>query len=440
MSDLVGSSQARSAAHLRSLVQKKLAAFVERCLEEGDDRTRAWVFTEGSPSPAIQGHVTFGGSESPFQIFLLDLYHGRSPTLYNLTTLRAGPDVQIGLRLFLILDSNVTSYLSAFFAGRSQGPNDEVLRKFLQFTLEHDLDLSPVFYFMESLARAESSRWSERASAFAATILDLQTLDRKLYLDDGFLASSLSARKRQLAFHGAVDSQQLASQYATSITPDVVAGEEAQITRTYAALLKAMLLAQDPADGLSERLGLLGSFMAEQLGAVLGIERFTALLHWTAPERFARLLTPLQPGARSDRALEKARSTAWDIYLGRLPEQLGKFPPLRESPDAEATCNLYYIATAERALAELLGHRSIEMLVQSEESTKSSVVVAHRSGVLDQLLKRDELGKLSDNSIEWERRIEQTSHLRQPVSGSELHAVVAELEQGVVDAVQRLTP
>lgn len=305
---------------------------------------------------------------------------------------------------------------------------NKVVRDFLRFLFERDLDPSPVFYLMESMARAEPSRWRERAAAFAAAIADLQTLDRDLFLNQNRLASSLQARRNLLSFHGVEDSPGLIEKYTSALSPQVVAGEEAQITRTYAALLKAMLLRLDRSD-LPTRLEALGAFMAERLGSVLGIERFAAILHWAAPERFARMLTPIQRGAKAVRALERARSTAWDIYLGRLPEQLGKFIPLVEADEAEATCNLYYLATGEKALAVLLGHRSIELLIQHPDAAASSIVVGHRSGVLEELLTEEEMIELSDRSMEWEMQAERTAHLRKPVGPVALEEIASELER-----------
>lgn len=421
---------ARSNAFLAEIIEERLAVFKAHCLSHPDDGASAWLFTDGPPSPAVQGHVIFAHSESPGNLHLLDLYHGRTPTLINSRTLTVGPDVQIALRLFVILDSNALSYVRQFLDGRLLDPMSQVVRAFLRFTLERGLDPSPVFYLMESLARAEPSRWRERAGAFAAAIADLQTLDRDLFLNENCLASSLQARRNHLSSHGVEDSRELVTKYTSSLSPQVVAGEETQITRTYAALLKAMLLRAGRSD-LPTRLEALGTFMAARLGAVLGIERFAAVLHWAAPQRFARLLTPIQRGANAVRALERARSTAWDIYLGRLPEQLGKFLPKVEADDAEATCNLYYLATGDDALAALLGHRSIELLIQHADSTTSSIVVGHRSGILEDLLTADEMTDLSDRSRQWEERIKLTAHSRSPVGRVELDEVVSELESDI---------
>lgn len=422
---------ARSNSFLTELIQERINAFKTHCLSHPSDGARAWLFTDGPPSPTVQGHLLFDHAESPVRLHLLDLYHGRTPTLISSHTLSVDPNVQIALRLFVILDSNALSYVSRFLDGRLSGPINDVVHDFLRFILEHGLDPSPVFYLMESIARAEPSRWRESARAFAAAIAGLQTLDRELFLTQGRLASSIQARRNHHSVHRVADAGELIDKYTSSLSPGVVAGEEVQITRTYAALLKAMLLRTDGPD-LSTRLEELGTFMTERLGAVLGIERFAAILHWAAPERFARLLTPIQLGASAERALEKARSTAWDIYLGRLPEQLGKFVPLVETNDAEATCNLYYLATGDDALATLLSHRSIELLIQHIDSTESSIVVGHQAGVLEGLLSPDQMTDLSDRSLEWEKRAKSTADLRSPVGRGELEEIVSELERAVV--------
>lgn len=420
----------RSNAFLREQISERLRAFEAYCIATRDDRARAWLFHEGPPSPALQGHAVIERPASPLRIHILDLYHGRAPTLINLRTLTRGPNVQIALRLFVILDSNALSYLRQFFSGGLDSEGEAVIRSFLAFIFDRGIDPSAVFYLLESLARAEPSRWSEQAASFAATLADIQTLDQHLLLSQGVVASSLEARERQLIHHGVPDSARLVDKYTGSISREVAIAEGTQISRTYAALLKAMLVRTSGAP-LSAKMSELGDFMISRLGAVLGLERFAALLHWAAPEQFARMLTPIQRGARADKVLGKAQSTAWDIYLGRLPEQLGRFLPLTEPAEAEGTCNLFYIATAENALARLIGHRTIELLVQHVDYERSSIVVGHHAGMLESLLSLEQLSEISDASLKWERRAKETAHLRTPVAGADLEQVIDELENEV---------
>lgn len=420
----------RSNAYLREQISEQLETFEARCIAARDTRARAWLFHEGPPSPALQGHVVIERAASPLRIHVLDLYHGRAPTLINFRTLTQGPNVQIALRLFVILDSNALSYLRQFFSGSLDSEAEAVIRSFLVFIFDRGMDPSAVFYLLESLARAEPSRWSEQAGAFAATLVDLQTLDQDLLLSGGVVASSLDARKRHLVHHGVPDSTRLVEKYTASISRDVALAEGTQISRSYAALLKAMLL-RTSVSTLKARTIDLGDFMTTRLGAVLGIERFAALLHWVAPEQFARMLTPIQRGARADKVLSKAQSTAWDIYLGRLPEQLGRFLSFNESAEAEGTCNLFYIATAENALAKFVGHRTIELLVQHADYEKSAIVVGHHAGMLEELLSPEQLSEISDASLEWEKRARETAHLRTPVRGADLEHVIDELEDEV---------
>ncbi len=417
---------------LSELAEQRLASFRHHCLSTGDEGARAWWFTDGPSTPAVLGHQTFGTAHSSLRIHLLDPYHGRAPTLINLTTLRDGPNVQISLVPFVIFDSNVISYVNAYLNGREEHIERRgVTEEFLRFVFERGLDPSPVFYFMESLARADSSRWRERAAGFAGTLFDVQTLDRELFLNEGRLASSLSARRQQMGFQKTSDSTELMEKYLDSLSPDTVLAEVEKIDLTYAALMKATLLRVDSGTSLPDRFVELGDFMATRLGAVLGLEGFAGVLHWVAPERFARLLTPLQTGARADRLFSKLRSTAWDIYLGRLPEQFGRFIPNSDPGEAEAVCNLYYVATGEDSLADLLRHRSIELLIQHSNCLESSVLVGHRPGILADLLDAPEMEELSARSAEWERNIMKSAHLRTPIGGADLEKVIVELQAAI---------
>lgn len=420
-----------------AVAQDRLAEFRAYCLTHQDPDCRAWWFTDGPPSPSVAGHRTFGGTDSPFRLHLLDLYHGRLPTLYNLTTFSTGPDVQIGLNHFVVLDSNVVNYLNRYLRGRlPDSAARRTVEAFLRFVVTAKLDPSPLFYLTESQVKATPSRWRSYASDFMDTVIALQTMDRDLFATEGRLASSIAAHARHLQFHGAKDPDGLVSQYVESLPASIAQGEAEKLDLQYAGLMKAALLRLEDVHDLATRHDLLGDFMASQLGAVLGMERFLAVLHWVAPERFAKLMTPLQPGANAATALAKLRSTTWDIYLARLPEQLGRFIRPTDPGHAEAVCDLYYVATGEDQLAEFIGHRSIELLVQHSDPGKSSILVGHRAGILMDLLGESAVVALKERSNIWEEGILTTANERQPLKGEALQALIVELEVEIQEACE----
>jgi hypothetical protein len=416
---------------LEQVIKERLREFEQRVVRTSDQRACAWLFTGGPPLPAEHGTRVFSADNSPIRVHFLDLYHGRHPTLCNLATLKYGHQPRFALKRIAVLDSNAASYARDFLTGRMPNPAArETIAALIKFIIREGIDVSAVFYLLESLARSDSERWRVHALGFAEAVADIQTLDRDLFLNKGLLAGSLAARAAHLAFHGVQDSAALTAKYADAVPLAVVHTEADKLDLSYAALLKISLL-RSGSTGISDRLIKLGTFMASELGAVLGFERYIALAHWAAPERYASLITPMQRGVRVDKLLAKLRSTAWDIYLGRLPEQLGRFLVSSRPDDADAALNLYYVVTAEDALAEIVGERSIELLVQYSDSVESKLVVGHRSKVIEKLLPAADVAEVARTVALWDAEVSRTAHLRERLARPKLQALITQLEAEV---------
>ncbi len=418
-------------------VDSELDEFAHYCLSSGDRRARAWVFSGGPPLPLSHGSRSFSAPGSKLSIHFIDHYHGRTPSLVNLVTLTEGPDVQIGFRPFVILDSNVISYIDQYFRGQLDVGQRETMRHFLSFILDNNIDPTPVFYYIESLSKTDQERWRGFASLFAETHLALQTLDRDLFREEGRLASSLERRETQVRFHDAADTSHLIDSYLDSISPDNAQTESSSVSLSYAALLKIALMRVSGPQPIAERFNELGDYMASHLGAVLGMERIAAVLHWAAPEQFAKMIPPLQKGLNSKKFFGKLKPTAWDLYLGRMPEQLGRFVSSsgsdgRGSGEAAAVCDLYYVATGEDSLAELIRYRSIELLVQHADPKRSSKIVGHLSTPFQDHMSPDELADFARRTGEHDQHLMATAHQRTSLSGLALNDLISDLESQVV--------
>lgn len=364
------------------VIQSKLDKFKRYCLKSGDQECRAWCFSGGPPSPIVQGTVPFGSEHSPLSIYLIDLYHGRTLTLVNNRTLRTGGDVQIALKPVVILDSNAISYIDRFFSGSVDAPERDVIANFVRFAKSRGMDFSSVFYSIESLSRSSESSWYDYAFSFHKTHFHLQVLDLDLLVEDGRFASSIEAKDLEVDSHDATGVDDLVNKYTLSINRETALSESANVKKSFASLLKASLLGQSDCDE-KEKYRRLTEFMIDQLGQVLGLERTFALFHWLAPENYAALLPVVQRGVNVEKFFRKVSSTAWDFYLGRLPEKFGRYSSeLASSEKAEATCNLLYIATAEAKLAEVLSQRSIELLIQHTDQSKSDPLIGQKMNLL----------------------------------------------------------
>lgn len=420
---------------LQSNLRLRLDEFRQHCTSTSDHRACAWLFTDGPSLPGRRGQRVFPAADAAFPIYLIDVYHGRHPTLLNLATLKYNHEPRFGVRTRVLLDSNLASAVNGYLSGTdASAERTAAVRSFVGFLLQEGIDPSPVFYFIESLAKADKDRWRTFASETAEAVFNLQTLDRALYLADGTLASSIAARAGQIRFQDVGGAGELVSKYVASVGEETAVGEATKLDLSYAALMKATLLRLTNDRSLAQRTIELGEFMAGTLGAVLGLERFIAAAHWTAPERFASFMTPLQRGVRADRLLKKLRSAAWDLYLIRLPEQLGRFLDPNLPAGMDALITLYYIATSEHALAELGRNRSVELLVQHADAEASKIVVGHRDDLMKTLLTPAELEEFAQVTISWETTIAQTAGERRRLEGPALGSLITELENAIVEA------
>ena len=280
------------------VIAARLESFRQECLADDSHQGRAWHFTDGPRSPAQVGSRVFEVPGQSPRIHIIDQYHGRTPTLINRTTLTRGPHVQIGLKQYLLLDSNAVTYLDEFFSGRGDQTMRTVVGRFLKYAISGSFEFSAVFYLIESLVRADPDRWLPYAKQLMSTVYSLQTVDRQLFLQTGVLASSLQARADVLAVHGVAAADDLIQSYISAIGRETALKEADAVDVSYAALLKIGLLgaSRQPVEA---KIDAFADFLVNRLGTVLGLERFLAMLHWSAPERYARLIPPF--GARNER-------------------------------------------------------------------------------------------------------------------------------------------
>lgn len=417
---------------LINTVQNRVNQFKRYCLTSGDQESRAWIFSEGPPSRVIQGTRSFGSMDSPFNIHLIDLYHGRTPTLVNHTTLKKGPDVQIGLKPLIMLDSNAISYIDRFLAGNTSNVENQVIADFIKFAKSRGMDFSPVFYSIESLSRSDQASWYDYALSFSETHLNLQVLDLELLLEKGRLASSIKAKDAEVKFHDASGVDDLLEKYTHSVDRRTALSESVKVKKSYACLLKAAVLRRSK-NNIEGKYKKLTEFMINKIGQVLGLERTFALLHWLAPEHYSALLPVLQKGVNLERFFSKVSSTAWDFYLGRLPENIGRFASeLADHEGSEATCNLIYIATAEERLAEVLSQRSIELLIQHPDQSKSDRLVGQRMNLLKEHCESEaQFRQLFDFVNGYELDLQESRREGISVSQSHVSAIVDSLESEV---------
>jgi hypothetical protein len=303
----------------------------------------------------------------------------------------------------------------------------EAIRSFLSF-VKGRIDLSPIFYFAETVAKSHPEKRELYARERAAMIFALQTMDAQQFSQTGRVVPDPAAQAAQLAYSGVGSVEELISRYA-GVASDTLAQESRlRVDCIYASLLKIALVQRQMRGDILAKYRAVREFMEHSLGIVLDAERFLALNYFARPQRYQRFIRPLQPGMRFTKFRIDLLASAWDLFLIRLPEQiLSMSTP--GSGVVSRSCNLSYVCTAEHALRDIMSSRSIETVYELEpELGGTKVFTTHNLEVFEAALGEDTLRELRIEEGEWQINRMLDSMVRWPVSSDVLADVIVSLE------------
>jgi hypothetical protein len=122
-----------------------------------------------------------------------------------------------------------------------------------------------------------------------------------------------------------------------------------------AVLLKMAIIHKDRGLGLVEKLGRLRDFMEDSLNIVTVPEYFVAAYYFAGAT--GSFIPTAQPGVNVAKALAKFRSTAWDLFMLKVPA-------MQLAAEDEGFTNLGFICTADRALARIASQMVVAGVTQ----------------------------------------------------------------------------
>ncbi len=269
-----------------------------------------------------------------------------------------------------LLDSNIVKLIDSFV---NKGKCTDGFKEFLYYLTDKQWDFSLMFYYLEHYAKSSEDVFKHNAVRRTEALLTLHSMDEGHYLNTSKVVPDQEAIDHYTTKYGHANLREAAESRVNKFISDYSKHSLTQLVEaTEIALIKMILIRKSemPDSTVIEQLTEFERFLTEDLKIVMGRELHLAL-HYFCDN--AGKLLGVQSNTGFDKAASIIKSTAWDLYLLRIPEIL-----FTESPD-ELT--IAYIATQEKKLQELAKLFTIERIVGCEEGKITPLVSFDLSGI-----------------------------------------------------------
>ncbi|MDG6882668.1 Uncharacterised protein [Phocoenobacter uteri] len=270
-------------------------------------------------------------------IYLLDHYSGREPFLYN-----GKKSNNFAMTPHALLDSNMVSELYLFIENnKKSGKND--FRDFLYFITKNRWNVSLHFYYLESFCKSDLDTFRKYAIRDTKAWLELMLMDEEYFLKTSIVKRTNNSQQIDHYLQNKSLDEQATEQVSQFI--DMYCQFKNDLEIIQILLIKMILIKNFEMKDkkIEKQLEYFDFFMQEQFGKVLGRELCLAYQYFTNK---AGKFLGIQKGTKYENAVKNIISTAWDIFLLRIPELFLK------EPDTDKIFDLQYIVTKEKRLFE----------------------------------------------------------------------------------------
>lgn len=334
-----------------------------------------WDVT-GSPYPSefLRESVQFGTSNP---IFLVDQFEGKRPAIINRKFLEQG-SIQFGMYPSALLDSNVLDQLDKFV---QKGHSTDGFIEFLRFLAKRGWDSSPMFYYLEHFSKSSLDDFRKNAVRRTESLLKIHSMNDSYFLETGKLIPNEEAVEHYLSSSSAKSLKEVAEKRIDHFIQRYNKAELlVMIEAIEIALIKMVLIRKSELKGASpvEQYREFQRFLKNDLGMLLGREAHLAVHYFC--DKAGRLLG-IQSNTPKEKAKSIIKSTAWDIYLLRMPEVMFS--------EATSEVCISFVATQEKQLQALAQLFSIERIECFREVGLTPVVGFNMSGIPKKV--RDEI-------------------------------------------------
>lgn len=307
------------------------------------------------------------GSENP--VFLIDQLGGKRPALFNSEFLTKGK-INISMYPSSLLDSNVLDLLDRFV---HKGKATDGFREFLKFLVQKGWDSSAMFYYLEHFSKSSLEDFRKNAVRRTESLLKIHSMDEPHFLRTGEVTPNEEAVRYYTSNSGVSNLYEVAEKRVDSfINSYSKSNLTSMIEATEIALIKMVLIRKSEMKNSSpvEQYNEFIRFLKQDLGIMLAREAHLALHYFC--DNAGRLLG-IQSNTPKEKAISIIKSTAWDIYLLRMPEVLF-------SESCHDVC-IAYVSTQEKQLQALARLFTIEQIESFDSANIMPVVSFSMVGI-----------------------------------------------------------
>lgn len=310
----------------------------------------------------IDGNIDFNELNNNWWITLIDPFMNINPIIWSKKSLSTNFYKSI-IKPILLLDSNVMNALHDFVIQKVDIPKEQYnsILLFLKYFTENRFEISPIFYFLESIYKSNPQNIQKYINNRFITIFKLHTMDIDYFMSTGKVISNKIKSKDHLLKLGYSSIDELCRiNYKSLIEVKKNYSLDYIIRLSYLSLLNIALINSEkgsPFDKYKKAI----DFFENEIKISGSCELTFALLFFYNTAKYQRFLPPLQKGMNFKKYSKKLSSSAWDLLLLRFPHMLissNKRPNLNQTFDYIKS----YICTAEKALRDLFSVYKIEMI------------------------------------------------------------------------------
>jgi hypothetical protein len=288
------------------------------------------------------------GVDNP--VFLLDQFSGKQPSLINKEFIQTG---SLNFEMFptTLLDSNVLDQLDKFI---QKGTTTDGFLDFLKFVTKNNWDSSALFYYLEHFSKSDIDNFKKNAIRRTESLLKIHSMDEPHFIKTGEVLPNLEAVEHYKQSSGSISLYEVAEKRVESFIANYSKSYlNSMIEATEIALIKMVLIRKSEMkrSSIIEQYNEFIRFLKDDLGIMLGREAHLALHYFC--DNAGRLLG-IQSSTPKEKAISIIQSTAWDIYLLRMPEIM--------FPASPSEVCISYVSTQEKQLQALARLFSLERI------------------------------------------------------------------------------
>ena len=322
-------------------------------------------------SDFLNGTIKFGENEP---VYLIDQFSGKRPAIINQDFLLNG-EIHMNFGACALFDSNVVDKMDSFVR---TGKASDGFNAFLDFLTRKGWDFSLLFYYFEHFTKSSHEHFFPNAVRRTRSLLTLHAMDENLYLATGIVKENPEAVRH---YTNGLDASALDEVAENRVSDFIKRTSKSQFTVMVESieivLLKMVLIRRfemTDAEPLAQHEEL-HRFMKEDLNIVLARELHLGI-HYFCDN--AGKLLGIQKNTSFEKAMKNIKSTAWDMFLMRLPDMIPY--------DVSGGVFLNYMATQEKNLHELANLFSIEQVISFDGERGLPVIGYNMVNIRDDII------------------------------------------------------